>query len=406
MAHFGELKKSYKIAAKNKHRNQDYVGYDLHRCRNLLRLQKQLKDHTLQPRIAAYIVEKPVIREVFSADMDMCTIHHYLDEQIRGEFEKRMTNRVFNNRKNMGLDKALNQVATDIYEVSEGFAKDCWVAVLDVKGYFPNASQEISYNNLESLINVLDVGEDKREELIYMLRRSIYCYPSLHCEYRTPKYKWRLLEKGKSLLDKPLGIGAPAGMLIEQTAMTFYSNVVMQWAVNDCKMHITEYGDDFVCVVDNKEVFLAEFVPEFRRRMADIHCLVHPRKFYFQHYTKGVKFCSQRIKMDRIYCGNRIIRNFREKVIKWNRRVSERNIGHLLDSLNSYTGILKRRNEYGNLKKIVAMINPKWWQYIEFDTTNNMLVAREGWTHSERLIKRFNIKSFKKHGRICKRTSC
>ena len=80
--------------------------------------------------------------------MAMRIIHHYIDIRLRPLIENRLTNRTFNNRKGFGQVAAVNQLISDIYEVTEGFTKDAWIIKTDIQGYFPNAVQQIVYDQL------------------------------------------------------------------------------------------------------------------------------------------------------------------------------------------------------------------------------------------------------------------
>lgn len=380
---------AYRSSIKNKGKNPAFVEYDLHRCRNHNRIISGLQDHSLRATATAIIVHHPVIREVFSASMPMCVLAHWVTGYIRPEMEKSITPYIFNNRVGKGLDRALNCLATQIYEVSKGFTEDCRVCVCDTQGYFPNASQEHAYKILEDyLLNSKDAQRDLHE-LVYALNLAVY-FNKERITRKSPRSEWGLLKKGKSALEKPEGVGMFPGEMIMQMGMTCYCNPVHKWLESQ-GVRFTVYGDDTAFVVKNKECFLAYILPEYRRRMAEIGCTVHPHKFYCQHYTKGVKFCSQVIKLQRIYVGNRTKNNYFVKVRKWNRKCSLGNIEHCLSSLNSYVGILKRRNAYGILRKGYEMLSAKWKNYITLDDATNTLTAKDGYKHNDIVKLKYSI---------------
>lgn len=385
---------AYKDAIRNKGKNPAFVEYDLHRCRNLLRVQEGLRDHSLRSTATAYVVRKPVIREVFSADMDICVVAHWLVEFIRPVMEREMTPRVFNNRIDKGLDKALDQLATDIYERSRGFTEDCYVFMCDIQGYFPNANQDHAYCMLERLLIGNELAERDFSELIYALNLTVY-FSKDRIVRKSPTHDWHLLKPGKSVLEKPEGIGAFPGEMIMQMAMTYYCDDIYKW-LESMDVRFVVYGDDIAFAVKDKVQFLNYIIPEFRRRMAEIGCTIHPKKFYGQHYTKGVRFCSQFIKLQRIYIGNRTKNNYFEKVRYWNRRCKFGNIDHAISSLNSYIGIMKRRNAYGILRKGYEALSEKWKEYLYLNDATNTLKAREEYRHNRLIINRFNLYHYDK----------
>ena len=142
------LLQAYFQARKNKRRSKDSVEYELHYERNLLQLMHDINSRTFQPTAYTFISMRPQPREVFACEMAMRIIHHYIDIRLRPLIENRLTNRTFNNRKGFGQVAAVNQLISDIYEVTEGFTKDAWIIKTDIQGYFPNAVQQIVYDQL------------------------------------------------------------------------------------------------------------------------------------------------------------------------------------------------------------------------------------------------------------------
>jgi hypothetical protein len=107
--------------------------------------------------------------------------------------------------------------------------------------------------------------------------------------------------------------------------------------------------------------------------MEEIGCRLHPDKFYCQHYTKGVRFCSQSIKLDRLYPGNRIVNNYMQAIRRWSVRPTLAKIPSMTASLNSYIGTLKNRNGYAIIIDGLSQLNPEWLPYVYLDEDNNTL---------------------------------
>ncbi len=376
-----EIHLDYHDAVKNKSHNPDYVAFDLHRCANLNALRNDIDQRTLHPTSSAYVVFSPVIREVYSADIAQCTVEHRLERYLRPLIEAVINPRVFNNRIDMGLDRALNCLSEDIFELSNGYTEDCYVAVTDLSGYFPNADQTRSYRILEKLLLDSGIKPDLKDELIYLLRVSIF-FNARASEKRSSALDWRRVPANKSLMNKPDGIGAAPGKIIMQMAMTYYHDEVIKWILS-CGVRVTVYGDDFAFVFKDKEQFLRLIMPEFRARMAAIGCQVHKKKFYCQHYTKGARFCSQMVKPGRVYAGNRTVYNFFRKIRYWNNKMSLRNVERMASSLNSYFGILRNRQGYAILRRGYETLSPQWKKFIELKAGGNTLTLRKGYKHSD-----------------------
>lgn len=386
---------AYYTTRKNKRRSADSVEFELHWERNLVRLMNGLEDHTFTPSAYTFIAKRPRPREVFACEMALRVVHHYIDMRIRPLLESEMTERTFNNRIGYGGVEALNCVISDIYDVSCGFTKDAWIIKMDLKGYFPNANQNIVFRQLSDLVERRYEGEDK-DLLQFMIMRSVFSYPTRHCYRKSALEKWRDIPDSKSLFKKPDGIGGAIGHLIWQNAMNYYLNDVDHYIVDDCGLHYVRFVDDMVIVTDNKECTLT-LIQEIRKRLAVLGCELHDKKFYCQHYTKGVDFIGTHIKLDRVYVNSRNTRNMREAIHQFNRCVSVKKLETFLASMNSYLGFLKGRNAYGIMRNLLKEVSPKWMKYCHFNEERRCFQANEGYTHTQLIANKYNLKFKSNH---------
>lgn len=406
---------AYYTTRKNKRRSADSVEFELHWERNLVRLMNGLEDHTFTPSAYTFIATRPRPREVFACEMALRVVHHYIDMRIRPLLESEMTDRTFNNRVGYGAIEAVNCVISDIYDVSQGFTKDAWIIKMDLKGYFPNASQEIVFRQLSDLVERRYKGEDK-DLLQFMIMRSVFSYPTRHCYRKSALDKWKDIPDSKSLFKKPEGIGGAIGHLIWQNAMNYYLNDIDHWIigspignissslcgvseserfVDGLGLHYVRFVDDMLIVTDNKECTLVQ-IQEIRRRLAALGCELHDKKFYCQHYTKGVDFIGTHIKIDRVYVNDRVVRNMREAIHQFNRCVSVKKLESFLSSINSYLGILKGRNAYAIMCNLLKEVSPKWVKYCHFNEARRCFQANEGYRHTQLIAKKYNLK-YKNH---------
>ena len=382
---------TYFATRKNKRGSSDSVEFELHWQRNLLRLADSINNRTLQPAAYSFVVSRPRPREVFACDFGMRIVHYYIDIRLRPLIERRLTKRTYNNRRGMGLGAAINQLAEDIYCKSCGFTKDAWCITWDLQGYFPNAVQDIVFSQFSDIIRK-DYNDQDADTLLYLVERSIFSYPTEHCDIRSTPEQRRLIPAEKSLFSKPPGIGGAIGHLIWQSAMNLYISSIDKWLQEECGLLHVRYVDDNHVVTDNKRAFLSYIFPELRRRYAEYGCQMHPRKFYCQHYTKGVKFCGTVVKMQRMYVGRKVADNFRACVTRMNRRVSLRAVNSLLASVNSYLGICKTRNGHHIAMTTIGKLSPKWYRYVHLDQRRMCLVANDGYTQNERLQKKYKLR--------------
>ena len=386
-----QLKQAFLIARSNKRRSDDCIAYEMHREMNLEQLYSDIVNRSLLPTAYTFVTMKPRPREVFACDMSMRIIHHYIDIRMRPLIEKRLTNRTFNNRIGYGPDAAVNRLISDIYEVSRGFTRDAWIISLDLQGYFPNANQDIAYRQLSGVI-MEDYHGDDKDELLYMLRCAIYSYPTKHCYRKSPMWKWHeYIPDSKSLFCKPDGIGAAIGHLIWQNGMNYYLNDLDHWIIDNLCPHYIRFVDDMYFVVENKEAFLP-WIEVIRSKLAEYGCTIHPKKFYCQHYTKGVNALGNTIKLDRIYPSNRIVARAMRAVQNFNRCARPDKLERFLSSINSYLGVFRRRNAYGISQDLIRAISPAWWQFCHYNEKRRILQANPGYTHYELIARKYHFK--------------
>jgi len=380
--------KAYKVARKNKIKSPDQVEFELHWQQYCVEIWNDIINLSFRPTAYSFIAKHPGYREVFAADMKTRVLHHYLDIRLRPLLEARMGPHTFNNRKGMGQTACQNALATDIYDASKGFTEDCYIIKLDIKGCFPNIVQQIAYDQLEEVI-VNDYFGDDKDELIYILRVCIFSYPTLHFYRKSPVSDWiDYIPDEKSIIKKPLGIGAAIGHLPWQNAVNYYFHKIDRWAASMAfVLWYERYVDDMDWVVRSKDFLL--LLPEIRKMLAELGAKLNETKFYCQHYSKGVECLGIHIKKDRMYPNKRIIYNAIKKARSFDACVRANKIDTLISSMNSYLGICKNTNGFWQAWRIVLSLDERWWKYVEFDWRNLKLVAKRGYTTRDLIIKKY-----------------
>lgn len=382
----------YELARANKRGSEDAVDFEVH-C--------ELEVHNLCIYINekryrcdenyTFISPRPKPREVFGCEMASRLIQWYAIWRLGDILEAILTKRTFNNRKGMGTDAAIDRLHQDMIEVSEGFTRDAWVIQWDLQGYFPHAVCEIACQQLQRLVRDYYDGDDK-EDLYWMIMVAVHANPAAHCYRKSAAWMWEEIEKGKSLFEQADGIGGAIGFLIWQVAMNLYLDEVDHWAVDEMGLHYVRFVDDTATVVLNKEMALL-LLPLFRQKYAEYGITMHPRKFQCQHVNKSIHFLGVYIKCERVYAHDRVIRNARARIAKYNRcRNKEKALQNFLSSINSSFGLLKSGNksEYNNIKKLLSLIDESWMKYVRFDEDRLCLVARPGYYYNLNMKHRFN----------------
>ena len=384
--------KMYRLTLKNKRRSKDSVLFEMHYEYKLYCLYNDIFNHTFESSAYTFMVPYPQPREVFACIMEQRILDHTIANKMNDIIEENLTKKTFNNRIGYGGIAAVNQLATDIYEMSNGFKEDAWIIKLDLKGYFPNALQDVVFKQLSDLLENNYYGNDK-DMLRYILMRSIYTYPTDHCVRKSPLIDWEDYPREKSLFTKPDGVGGIIGRLLWQIAMTLYLNDIDQFFVNQVnnnELRYVRFVDDMCFVVKDKAYGLS-LIPHLRSMLSEKGCALHPKKFYCQHYSKGVKFLGTTIKMDRMYVNNRVVRNAKKKLMEFNRKVRVGDIESFISSMNSYLGIMKSHRAHNIITELIEMVNPKWWKYCHFNSKRVCIQANRGYTHIELLCRKYGF---------------
>ena len=378
----------------NKRRSVDSARFELHWERDLARLLEDVNARTLEPFLYSFIRQKPRPREVVAALMPMKIIQYHFDLRTRPLVERELTDRTFNNRVGYGVDRAVERLRRDILEVSKGYTRDCWIITRDIRAYFPSTDLARSYDKYRALVEANFPEGEERDDLLYILMRVNYAYPQIHARLKSPRHEYDdIIAAGKSVVfntddTRGAGLGAQFWQVQKNYDLADFD----RWQVVVCGMRYIRFVDDMAWVVDNKEAGLAHVAHSERLLMEREGYEMHPRKRYCQHYTKGVRLLGVHIKFDRVYTDDRTVRNCRMAIRRWNRRPSPSRLGGFLASVNSYLGLLKRRDNYAVIRDLVDEVSPGWWRYCRYDDERRCLVADGCYKHNEILKRKYHFR--------------
>ena len=329
-----ELYITYKQSRRGKRRSADQVSFELNQFSRLGALYDSMCSRTYIPSSNySFIHRRPKPREVWACNMEHKILQTYLCDRFKPILEKMLTDRTFNNRVGYGTHAAINQVIEDIYTASCGYTKDCWIIKLDLRGYFPNINQDISWGIIEKAI-IDNYFGDVKDELLYIAKVINYDNPQYSSSRQSSYEEWQDIAPYKSLYNKPYGTGGAIGYLYWQLMSNGYLSDIDKWIINNISPYYTRFVDDMVIITDNKEGVLL-MIPILRKMLQDIGIELHPKKFYCQHYTKGLEYLGYHIKPPhRIHLNRKIITRAFNAAKKSHRR-------NYIATMNSYLGMIK-----------------------------------------------------------------
>lgn len=362
-----ELFESYFSCRKNKRNTANALAFELDYESNLIQLCKEINNGTYKiGRSIAFLVNKPVKREIFAADFKDRVVHHLIINKLNHLFEKQFIYDSYGCRVNKGTHFGIKRVDKFIRKCSLNYTKDCFILKLDIQGFFMHINKNILYNKLEKFITQKYHQTDK-ELVLSLCKQIIFNNPTQNCIVKGKRSNWQGLPNNKSLFHSAKNCGLPIGNLTSQVFANFYMDTLDHFIKHDLGIkYYGRYVDDFIIVHSDKE-----YLKKIQSKLANflqstLQLTLHPKKIYLQHYSKGVKFIGAVILPNRIYIANRTKGNFYNAIQKQNAIVQHRKPTReeqeaLLSSLNSYLGIMKHYNSYYIRKKIIFKNLSGWW---------------------------------------------
>lgn len=370
--------------------------YEMNYEERLLELRDAINNRSYSPsQSICFVVTRPRYREVFAADFCDRIVHHYIALRLEPLFEIVFNDRTFNCRKGRGQLYGIEQLKRDMWDCSEGYTKDCYIAKLDLQGFFMSINKAMLASMLDDFIlrayspcsHIRELMADEEylqkrnfpgevrgimlgyrydgsdiEDLRFVTRTVILHCPEKNCVMRSPKEMWSHLSANKSLFTNGEGLGIAIGNLFSQLFANFLLNG-LDWALEDFGIQYHgRYVDDFYMIHKDKNVLL-QSIPKIRAILASVGLTLHPRKFYLQHYTKGVSFTGCIVKPGRVYLEGRVINNFKSTIRRINGEKSLSKIRSDVDSVNSYLGLTRHCNEYGSRRRLLQQLAPPVYKY-------------------------------------------
>lgn len=353
----------------NKRNTANQLEFEMDYERHCIELWRELNERRYVPhRSIAFVVNRPVKREIFAADFRDRVVHHLIARRIYPLLEKQFLTDSYATQKGKGTLFGVNRVEQHIRNCSEGYTRDCWILKLDIRGFFMGIDKNVLY---QQIVNFL-IGRYKGcdiDVLLYMIRMTIYNRPELNCARKMPKRAWTGLPANKSLFGTDGLHGLPIGNLTSQLLALLYLDpmdhlITGEWGIK----YYGRYVDDIVLVDNSKEKLL-----DVRRKISEWLALrgmiLHPDKNYLQHCAKGVRFVGSIIKPGRKYISSRTFGNFIRKLYWQNelvetRLLTDEEVYAFVAMINSYMGMMLHYTSGRNFRRFLLRISPQWYNYV------------------------------------------
>ncbi len=362
-----DLFEAYFECRRNKRSTHNALRFEIKQEDEVLRLYEAILSDTYTiGKSIAFIVFKPVQREIFAADFRDRVIHHYIIGKLEPVFEQLFIYDSYSCRKEKGTHFGVKRITRFLRACSNSYKQDCYILKLDIQGFFMNIDKKILLKVVLGIIEKRYNGFDKKL-LADLATKVIMNNPVNGCIIRGTKKDWDGLPINKSLFHKNGERGLPIGNLTSQVFANLYLNPLDQFIKRDLKIkYYGRYVDDFVIIHPDKEYLISIITRVSEFLETELHLQLHPRKIYLQHYTKGVLFTGVFIKPYCQYIGKRT-GNHLKKVFKTDYKsiftedesLSKQRLDHWLASANSLLGITKHYNTYRLREALLKPFKPQ-----------------------------------------------
>ena len=359
---------------KNKHSSFEAAMYHYH-LSEIYKLIERIQTGYKPTTSICFVLDYPVYREVFAANYTDRIVHHYIApmiNQVAEAVHQENGDVSHGNRIGHSASTAVRQIYDNIKAMSEGYARTCYVATMDVSGFFMSIDKGVAYRVFEYYAHRTGVVDKEKLELLKIL---IAHNPTEDCERRSPVEMWEHVSFRKSLFSTGEGKGLPIGNFYSQLIANLVMALVDERMKDVQHVGYTRFVDDMCFVAQTAQEILEvrEMLFDF---LGDLKLTLHRDKFYMQPYWHGVKFCGKVVKCNRIYISNRTVGAITEKIRIASYSPNRQTAAHLMQSVNSYFGLMKDTASFNIRKRIMNQVLESFSEWLYFAKKRGFFICR------------------------------
>jgi RNA-directed DNA polymerase len=382
-----QLHLSYLHARRNKRNTHNQLKFEMYQEANLHQLAKSIYERNYTPKpCIAFIINKPVMREIFAADFTDRVVHHFLYRCLYPIIDRKLIFDTYSCREGKGTLVGIERVKQFVRSCSENHSKETYIMKLDIEAYFMNIQHALIYEKIVKLLPetkqfYLGVSKDT---VLYLLRQTIFNTITENCRIKGSRSDWKGLPESKSLFHYPASTGLPIGNLTSQVFGNVYLNDFDHFVKH--KLGIKYYGryvDDMVFIHNDKQ-FLFNCISRIQEEMDKVGVKLHPRKIVLVNASEGIPFLGQIVKPCRTYIGNRTKNNFYQAVLQINTvldvvpQFSWKQLCEIRTTLNSYLGIIQHANSYNLRNAMLNKLNKRFFDFFVVSQNKDKVKINEG----------------------------
>lgn len=314
---------AFKKARKGKTKRDYIVDFEKNLIKNLLELQKELKNETYKPKpLKTFILRDPKTRKISKSAFRDRIIHHALIQIIEPIFDKTFIYDSCANRKGRGNLFAIKRFDYFKRKITKNWSRSAYCLKADIKHYF----QEVNHDILTDILK-RKIKDSKVIELILKITEN----------------------------HEQDNKGMPLGNLTSQFFANVYLNDLDYFVKHKLKAkYYIRYVDDFVILHNSKEQLdlWKEQINNFLRE--ELKLELHPEKSKIILLLRGIDFVGFRIFYYYKLLRKRNIRKIKVKIEQYEKGII--NMEQLLESYQGWQAYARWANTHKLRNEILNKI--------------------------------------------------
>lgn len=360
---FTDLVAAYFDCRRTKRNTVSALTFEANLERNLADLHDELVTGAYTPGPSVcFVVTRPKPREVWAAAFRDRIVHHLLYRKVAHRFEASFIADSCACIPGRGTLYATRRLEHHVRSITHNWSRPAWYLKCDVANFFVSIDKRILWELLAQRI----VEPWWRE----LARTILFHDPRPQAVIQSPPALLARVPEYKSLLSQAPEFGLPIGNLSSQ----FFANVLLDALDQRVKhqlraRHYVRYVDDFVILGESPAVLrehlvdIAAFLPE------RLGLQLNPRKTVLQPVDRGIDFVGQVLKPWR--------RTLRRRTLNAAlARVAERTDDELLQTVNSYFGLLRQASKSHRDRALLANLARRLGRSVDRALTRTFEVTR------------------------------
>lgn len=187
-----DLFQAYYDARKNKRNSASALAFEIEYEKNLVQLWREITSRSYRPSpYSAFIVEKPVKREIFASNFRNRVVHHLIFNYLNPLFNPAFINDSYSCRLDKGTSYGIKRVNHFIRSCSDNYTKDAYILKLDIKGYFMSIDRTISFGIIEKrIIKKQQTLRCELDLIVFLVKGVIFNDPTKGSVLKSTRESW------------------------------------------------------------------------------------------------------------------------------------------------------------------------------------------------------------------------